>query len=97
MIRRVLVPVVVGAVLIAAAYPGVGGQQPAPAPSARGGVQAFDHPDKPGFKLVASPIRLDEPMPAKPAPKLGEHTDQLLKDLGISESELANLKKEGAI
>jgi hypothetical protein len=43
-IRRVLLTVVVGAVLIAAAYPGVGGQQPAPAPPARGGVQAFDEP-----------------------------------------------------
>ena len=41
----------------------------------RGGVQVFDHPDKPGFKLVASPFRLGEPLPANPAPKLGEHTE----------------------
>ena len=63
----------------------------------RGGVQVFDHPDKPGFKLVASPIRLDEPLPARPAPKLGEHTDQLLKGLGFSETEIENLKRERAI
>ncbi len=63
----------------------------------RGGVQVFDHPDKPGFKLVASPIRLGEPLPARPAPKLGEHTDPLLKGLGFSESEIENLKREGAI
>ncbi|MND08349.1 formyl-coenzyme A transferase [compost metagenome] len=57
----------------------------------------LEHPDKPGFKLVASPFRIGEPLPAKPAPKLGEHTDQLLKDLGFSGPEIEKLKKEGAI
>jgi crotonobetainyl-CoA:carnitine CoA-transferase CaiB-like acyl-CoA transferase len=63
----------------------------------RGGVQKFDHPDRPGFKLVASPFRIGEPLPAKPAPKLGEHTDQLLKGLGFSGPEIEKMKKEGAI
>jgi crotonobetainyl-CoA:carnitine CoA-transferase CaiB-like acyl-CoA transferase len=63
----------------------------------RGGVQVLDHPDKPGFRLVASPFRIGEPLPAKPAPKLGEHTDQLLKDLGFSGPEIEKMKKEGAI
>jgi crotonobetainyl-CoA:carnitine CoA-transferase CaiB-like acyl-CoA transferase len=63
----------------------------------RGGVQLIDHPDRPGFKLVASPFRIGEPLPAKPAPKLGEHTDQLLKDLGFSAPDIEKLKKEGAI
>ena len=58
----------------------------------RGGVQVFDHPDKPGFKLVASPFRLDEPLPAKPAPKLGEHTEALLAELGYSAADIAALK-----
>jgi len=58
----------------------------------RGGIQVFDHPDKPGFKLVASPFRLDEPLPANPAPKLGEHTDALLAELGYSRSDIAALK-----
>jgi crotonobetainyl-CoA:carnitine CoA-transferase CaiB-like acyl-CoA transferase len=63
----------------------------------RGGVQVFDHPDKPGFKLVASPFRLGEPLPAKPAPKLGEHNDALLRELGYAEAEIARLKADGAV
>jgi len=63
----------------------------------RGGVQVFDHPDRPGFKLVASPFRIGEPLPANPAPKLGEHTDALLAALGYAEAEIAGLKSEGAV
>ena len=63
----------------------------------RGGVQVFDHPDRPGFKLVASPVRLGEPLPARPAPKLGQHTEELLTGLGFSALEIAGLKKEKVI
>jgi crotonobetainyl-CoA:carnitine CoA-transferase CaiB-like acyl-CoA transferase len=62
----------------------------------RGGVQVFDHPDKPGFRLVASPFRLGEPLPANPAPKLGEHTDALLAELGYSPAAIAALKSAKA-
>ena len=63
----------------------------------RGGVQVFDHPDKPGFKLVASPFRLGEPLPARPAPKLGEHTEALLRELGYGEADIASLRKAKAV
>ena len=63
----------------------------------RGGVQVFDHPDKPGFKLVASPFRIGEPLPARPAPKLGEHTDALLRGIGYDEAEIAQLKARGVV
>jgi len=63
----------------------------------RGGVQVFDHPDRPGFKLVASPFRLGEPLPARPAPKLGEHTEALLRELGYDEAQIGQLKRCGAV
>jgi len=63
----------------------------------RGGVQVLDHPDKPGFKLVASPFRLGEPLPASPAPKLGEHTEVLLGNLGFSTDDIETLKREKVI
>ena len=63
----------------------------------RGGVQVFDHPHKPGFKLVASPFRLGEPLPARPAPKLGQDTDALLTELGYGSGEISELKREKVV
>ncbi len=64
---------------------------------ARDGVQVFDHPDRPGFKLVASPIRVGEPLPARPAPKLGQHTDALLRELGYGAQDIRDLKQAKAV
>ena len=63
----------------------------------RGGVQVLDHPQRAGFKLLASPIRTGEPLPARPAPKLGEHTDALLREIGYDAAQIARLKASGAV
>jgi crotonobetainyl-CoA:carnitine CoA-transferase CaiB-like acyl-CoA transferase len=63
----------------------------------RGGVQMLDHPDKPGLKLVASPIRMGAAVPARPAPKLGQHSEELLTELGYDAGEIERLVAEGVV
>ncbi len=63
----------------------------------RAGVQVLDHPDRPGFKLLASPIRTGAEVPARPAPKLGQDTDALLEELGYGPAEIEELRAQGVI
>jgi formyl-CoA transferase len=67
---------------------------------ARGSLQYLDHPDLGRIVVQQSPLRFDgTPMRAlKPSAKLGQHNAEIYGDmLGISESERADLKKEGVI
>jgi crotonobetainyl-CoA:carnitine CoA-transferase CaiB-like acyl-CoA transferase len=63
----------------------------------RGGVQALEHPDRPGLRLLASPIRMCAEVPARPAPKLGQDTDALLQELGYDPAAIAALRTRGVI
>ena len=50
------------------------------------------------FALVASPVQFDEaPVDLEPAPELGQHTEEVLLELGLSWEELAAHKERGAI
>jgi len=50
------------------------------------------------FTLVASPVQFDERSPAlRPAPDLGQHTEEVLLELGVSWEDLARCKDAGAI
>lgn len=57
------------------------------------------HALNPDFKMVGSPVKLsDTPVEYKrPAPRLGEHTDQVLGSLGLDAGKLAELKEKGII
>ena len=57
------------------------------------------HAQNPDFRMVGSPVKLsDTPVEYKrPAPMLGEHTDQVLSQLGLSAEKLATLKEKGII
>jgi crotonobetainyl-CoA:carnitine CoA-transferase CaiB-like acyl-CoA transferase len=57
------------------------------------------HPLNPDFKMVGSPVKLsDTPVEYKrPAPRLGEHTEQVLSTLGLDAAKLAELKEKGII
>jgi crotonobetainyl-CoA:carnitine CoA-transferase CaiB-like acyl-CoA transferase len=52
-----------------------------------------------GVALPASPIRLDgERLPfRRPPPRLGEHTDEILAQVGYGPDEVAWLRAEGVI
>jgi crotonobetainyl-CoA:carnitine CoA-transferase CaiB-like acyl-CoA transferase len=50
------------------------------------------------FTLVANPVQFDETPPQlSPAPELGQHTEEVLLELGMSWEEIARCKDEGAI
>jgi crotonobetainyl-CoA:carnitine CoA-transferase CaiB-like acyl-CoA transferase len=65
----------------------------------RGMVTQVAHPRRQSLELVASPIKLSA-TPAqvrRPPPLLGEHTDDVLAELGIDAAERARLRAEGVI
>jgi crotonobetainyl-CoA:carnitine CoA-transferase CaiB-like acyl-CoA transferase len=51
------------------------------------------------FKAVATPLEFSAAAvgPQGPPPRLGEHTDAVLRELGASDSELAELRARGAL
>ena len=68
---------------------------------ARDMVVEMDHPtmgNKP-IKLIANPIKLSKTPPTyrKAPPLLGQHTDEILDEAGLSIDEIAKLKENGTI
>ena len=66
---------------------------------ALGMLQPIAHPSIPALRLPAIPLWLDEErLPHRsPPPLVGEHTAEILAELGYSESELADLEADGVI
>lgn len=62
-----------------------------------------DFPDVAGvgrdIRVVGSGVKIDgmAPRTGRPPPRLGEHTDSLLTELGFAEGEIEALRKEGAV
>ncbi len=57
-----------------------------------GRIQSLELEGYGTYRAVAPPVKTDEPAPANPAPKLGQHTDALLRDIGYDDERLAALK-----
>jgi formyl-CoA transferase len=70
-----------------------------PSLRATGTVVEVDHPERGKYLTVGNPIKLsDSPADVQRAPLLGEHTDEVLRDvLGISDTEIEAARAEGAI
>ena len=65
---------------------------------ANGYTRPVDGGEKGQFALVASPVQFDETAPSLSAsPEMGQHTEEVLLDMGLSWEELAVLKSSGAI
>jgi crotonobetainyl-CoA:carnitine CoA-transferase CaiB-like acyl-CoA transferase len=66
---------------------------------ARGMVAEMDHPQAGRIKSLGSPVKLSRmPVgPARPAPLLGQHTDEALADLGIDADRIAELRERGVV
>ena len=66
---------------------------------ARGMVVDVDHPTLGAIRTLGSPIKMSETPPVvdRRAPLLGEHTHQVLREAGCSESEIAAIIAESGL
>jgi len=58
-----------------------------------------EHPVLGRLKTLGSPIKLSAtpPDPRRRAPLLGEHTDEVLTQAGLSEADIRALRQSGAV
>jgi crotonobetainyl-CoA:carnitine CoA-transferase CaiB-like acyl-CoA transferase len=66
---------------------------------ARGMVQQVDHPTLGRVETLGSPLKMSAtpPVTGRPAPRLGEHTMQVLREAGYPDEAIAMMRAEGAI
>lgn len=59
----------------------------------------IDQPEIGTYLAPATPIDFSavERIPARPAPRLGEHTDEILAELGLSDGEIGRLHDQGIV
>ena len=69
-----------------------------PSLRATGTIVEVDHPERGKYLTVGNPIKLsDSPTDVQRSPLLGEHTDEVLTELGFSNAEIAAAKEEKAV
>ena len=63
-----------------------------------GMMQTVQHPDRESLRVLASPIRVDgERLPARAGPLLGADNDEVLGSIGLSDSDIETLKRDGIV
>ncbi|MDE2610368.1 MAG: CoA transferase [Burkholderiales bacterium] len=60
-------------------------------------VLDFLHPEHGPIRGVASPVRIDEALPTRAAPRMGEHNEAILRDLGYDDSRIAWLREKAVV
>jgi len=67
--------------------------------AARDMIVELDHPERGKLKYPGCPIKMSrsEKLEIKPAPRLGSHNEEVLSDLGLSNAEIDELRREGVI
>ena len=70
-----------------------------PSLRATGTVVEVDHPERGKYLTVGNPIKLsDSAAQVRRSPLLGEHTDEVLKEVvGLDDHEITAAREEGAI
>ena len=69
-----------------------------PSLRATGTIVEVDHPTRGKYLSVGNPIKMsDSPTEVKRSPLLGEHTDEVLSQIGLSRSEIDALRAEHVI
>ena len=69
-----------------------------PSLRATGTVVEVDHPTRGTYLTVGNPIKMsDSPTEVKRSPLLGEHTDDVLRQLGYAAEDVARLRAAGAV
>jgi crotonobetainyl-CoA:carnitine CoA-transferase CaiB-like acyl-CoA transferase len=66
---------------------------------ARGGVVEMDHPAAGRTRTLGNPMHFSDSSPTyrRPAPLLGEHTGEILAELGYETAAVAQLKADGVV
>ena len=61
-------------------------------------LQTLEHPSRGDYRLVANPIRSSTgETPSQPAPTLGQHTDEILRELNYSDAHISELRTSKVI
>lgn len=69
-----------------------------PSLRATGTIVEVDHPERGKYLTVGNPIKLsDSPTDVQRSPLLGEHTDEVLTEIGLSNAEIAAAKEENVV
>jgi formyl-CoA transferase len=57
------------------------------------------HPDIPDLTTVGFPVRFGDarPAPSRPPPRVGEHTIDILGELGLGAGEMGELRQAGVV